>query len=447
MATYDYDLFVLGAGSGGVRASRVSAGLGARVAVAEERRLGGTCVNVGCIPKKLLVYASHYPEAFEDATGYGWRVGESSFDWPRLIAAKDREIQRLNDVYAKLLADAGVEVIEGRARISDPHGVIVGERRYSARHILVATGSWPRIPEVPGAELAISSNEAFHLEELPPRTLIVGGGYIAVEFAGILHGLGSKVTQLYRGPLFLRGFDGDVRRFLADEMRKKEIDLRFEVNVDALERSAGGIRSRLTDGSTLESDAVLFATGRAPLTADLGLEEAGTKLDTNGAVVVDALSCSSVPSIHAIGDVTDRINLTPVALHEGVCLAQTLFGGRPTPVDHENVPSAVFSQPPIGQVGLTEEDARERYGEIDVYRSEFRPLLHTLSGRSERCLMKLVVDRGSERVLGVHVVGDSAAEIVQGFAVAVKMGATKAQLDATIGIHPTAAEELVTLRI
>jgi glutathione reductase (NADPH) len=447
MATYDYDLFVLGAGSGGVRASRVSAGLGARVAVAEERRLGGTCVNVGCIPKKLLVYASHYPEAFEDATGYGWRVGESSFDWPRLIAAKDREIQRLNDVYAKLLADAGVEVIEGRARISDPHGVIAGERRYSARHILVATGSCPRIPDVPGAELAISSNEAFHLEELPPRTLIVGGGYIAVEFAGILHGLGSKVTQLYRGPLFLRGFDGDVRRFLADEMRKKEIDLRFEVNVDALERSAGGIRSRLTDGSTLESDAVLFATGRAPLTADLGLEEAGTKLDTNGAVVVDALSCSSVPSIHAIGDVTDRINLTPVALHEGVCLAQTLFGGRPTPVDHENVPSAVFSQPPIGQVGLTEEDARERYGEIDVYRSEFRPLLHTLSGRSERCLMKLVVDRGSERVLGVHVVGDSAAEIVQGFAVAVKMGATKAQLDATIGIHPTAAEELVTLRI
>jgi glutathione reductase (NADPH) len=446
MATYDYDLFVLGAGSGGVRASRVSAGLGARVAVAEERRLGGTCVNVGCIPKKLLVYASHYPEAFEDATGYGWRVGESSFDWPRLIAAKDREIQRLNDVYAKLLADAGVEVIEGRARISGPHGVIVGGRRYSARHILVATGSWPRIPEVPGAELAISSNEAFHLEELPPRTLIVGGGYIAVEFAGILHGLGSKVTQLYRGPLFLRGFDGDVRRFLADEMRKKEIDLRFGLNVDALERSAGGIRSRLTDGSTLESDAVLFATGRAPLTADLGLEEAGTKLDTNGAVVVDALSCSSVPSIHAIGDVTDRINLTPVALHEGVCLAQTLFGGRPTPVDHENVPSAVFSQPPIGQVGLTEEDARERYGEIDVYRSEFRPLLHTLSGRSERCLMKLVVDRGSERVLGVHVVGDSAGEIVQGFAVAVKMGATKAQLDATIGIHPTAAEELVTLR-
>jgi len=446
MASYDYDLFVLGAGSGGVRAGRLSASFGARVAVAEERYLGGTCVNVGCIPKKLLVYASHYPEAFEDATGYGWRVGESSFDWPRLIAAKDREIQRLNDVYAKLLADAGVEVIEGRARISGPHGVIVGERRYSARHILVATGSWPRIPEVPGAELAISSNEAFHLEELPPRMLIVGGGYIAVEFAGILHGLGSKVTQLYRGPLFLRGFDGDVRRFLADEMRKKEIDLRFGVNVDALERSAGGLRSRLTDGSTLESDAVLFATGRAPLTADLGLEEAGTKLATNGAVVVDAFSCSSVPSIHAIGDVTDRINLTPVALHEGVCLAQTLFGGRPTPVDHENVPSAVFSQPPIGQVGVTEEDARERYGEIDVYRSEFRPLLHTLSGRSERCLMKLVVDRGSERVLGVHVVGDSAAEIVQGFAVAVKMGATKAQLDATIGIHPTAAEELVTLR-
>jgi glutathione reductase (NADPH) len=446
MATYDYDLFVLGAGSGGVRASRISAGLGARVAVAEERRLGGTCVNVGCIPKKLLVYASHYREAFEDAAGYGWRVGESSFDWPSLIAAKDREIGRLNDVYAQLLSDAGVEVIEGRARISDPHSVIVGEQRYTAGHILVATGSWPRIPEVPGSELAITSNEAFHLQELPERALIVGGGYIAVEFAGILHGLGSEVTQLYRGPLFLRGFDGDVRRFLADEMRKKEIDLRFEVNVEALERSAGGLRSRLTDGSILESDVVLFATGRVPLTADLGLEEVGVKLAPNGAVIVDALSCSSIPSIHAVGDATDRINLTPVALHEGVCLAQTLFGGRPTPVDHESVPSAVFSQPPIGQVGLTEEDARERYGEIDVYRSEFRPLLHTLSGRSQRCLMKLVVDRGSQRVLGVHVVGEVAGEIVQGFAVAVKMGATKAQLDATIGIHPTAAEELVTLR-
>jgi glutathione reductase (NADPH) len=446
MATYDYDLFVLGAGSGGVRASRISAGLGARVAVAEERRLGGTCVNVGCIPKKLLVYASHYREAFEDAAGYGWRVGESSFDWPSLIAAKDREIGRLNDVYAQLLSDAGVEVIEGRARISDPHSVIVGEQRYTAGHILVATGSWPRIPEVPGSGLAITSNEAFHLQELPERALIVGGGYIAVEFAGILHGLGSEVTQLYRGPLFLRGFDGDVRRFLADEMRKKEIDLRFEVNVEALERSAGGLRSRLTDGSILESDVVLFATGRVPLTADLGLEEVGVKLAPNGAVIVDALSCSSIPSIHAVGDATDRINLTPVALHEGVCLAQTLFGGRPTPVDHESVPSAVFSQPPIGQVGLTEEDARERYGEIDVYRSEFRPLLHTLSGRSQRCLMKLVVDRGSQRVLGVHVVGEVAGEIVQGFAVAVKMGATKAQLDATIGIHPTAAEELVTLR-
>jgi glutathione reductase (NADPH) len=446
MVAYDYDLFVLGAGSGGVRASRVCARLGARVVVAEERRLGGTCVNVGCIPKKLLVYASHYREAFEDAAGYGWRLGESSFDWPSLIAAKDREIGRLNGVYAQLLSDAGVKVIEGRARICDPHSVRVGEHRYSAGHILVATGSWPRVPDVPGAELAITSNEAFHLEELPERTLVVGGGYIAVEFAGILHGLGSKVTQLYRGPLFLRGFDGDVRRFLADEMRKKEIDLRFGVNVEALERSAGGVRSRLTDGSTLETDAVLFATGRAPLTADLGLEEAGVKLDPNGAVVVDALSCSSVPSIHAIGDVTDRINLTPVAIHEGVCLAQTLFGGRPTPVDHENVPSAVFSQPPIGQVGLSEEKARERYGEVDVYRSEFRPLLHTLSGRSERCLMKLVVDRASERVLGVHVVGEHAGEILQGFAVALKMGATKAQLDATIGIHPTAAEELVTLR-
>jgi glutathione reductase (NADPH) len=446
MEAYDYDLFVIGAGSGGVRASRACAALGARVAIAEERHLGGTCVNVGCIPKKLLVYASHYREAFEDAAGYGWSVGGSRFDWRALIDAKNVEIERLNGVYARLLADAGVELFEGRATIRDPHTVAIGARQLRARHILVATGSWPHVPEIPGVELAITSNEAFHLEALPERALIVGGGYIAVEFAGILHGLGSKVTQLYRGPLFLRGFDGDVRRFLAEEMRKKEIDLRFERNVESIERGPRGLVSRLTDGTEVESDIVLFATGRAPLTAGLGLEEVGVKLAANGAVVVDALSCSSVPSLHAIGDATDRVNLTPVAIHEGMCLAQTLFGGRPTPVDHENVPSAVFSQPPIGQVGLTEEAARERCEGVDVYRSEFRPLLHTLSGRSERCLMKLVVERGSERVLGVHVVGEHAGEIVQGFAVAVKMGATKAQLDATIGIHPTAAEELVTLR-
>jgi glutathione reductase (NADPH) len=444
--SHDFDLFVIGAGSGGVRASRVSAGLGARVAVAEERYLGGTCVNVGCIPKKLLVYAAHFAEDFEDAAGFGWSVGERRFDWARLLAGKDREIERLNGVYARLLDAAGVTRIEGRARLLDAHTVAVGERRYSAANVLIATGGWPSLPRIPGIELALSSNEMFHLKELPRRAIVVGGGYIAVEFAGILHGLGVEVTQLYRGELFLRGFDDDVRAALAEEMRRKGIDLRFGANPARLERRGEGVRATLEDGSALDTDAVLYATGRRPLTADLGLEAAGVALGKNGAVIVDEYSRSSVPGIWAIGDVTDRIQLTPVAIHEAMCLAQTLFGGRPTRPDHEDVASCVFSAPPIGTVGLTEAQARARHGEVVIYRTSFRPLKHTLSGREERTLMKLVVERSTDRVLGAHMLGADAGEIIQGIAIAIKLRATKAQFDATVGIHPTAAEEFVTLR-
>jgi glutathione reductase (NADPH) len=446
MARYDYDLFTIGAGSGGVRASRMSAGFGARVAVAEARDLGGTCVNAGCIPKKLFVYAAHFREDFEDASGFGWALGERRFDWSALLRNKDSEIARLNAVYAKLLEDAGVAHIEGRARVVDPHTVEVEGRRITAGNILVATGSWPSLPEVEGVEHAITSNEAFHIESLPPRVIIVGGGYIAVEFAGIFHGLGVDVVQLYRGPLFLRGFDDDVRATLASEMRKKGIDVRFDASVSKIEKRASGLVATLEDGEALESDAILYATGRLPLTRDMGLEEAGVELDARGAVVVDAYSRSSVENIWAVGDATDRINLTPVAIAEGMALANTLFGGRPTRPDHEDVPSAVFSQPAIGTVGLTEVDARERYGDVDVYRSRFRPLKHTVTGRDEQTMIKLVVDRASDRVVGCHMVGPEAGEIIQGLAIAVKCRATKAQFDATIGIHPTSAEEFVSMR-
>ena len=447
MAGYDFDLFVIGAGSGGVRAARVCAGLGARVGIAEDRYLGGTCVNVGCIPKKLLVYASHFAEDFEDARrGFGWSLGEASHDWATLIENKDREIERLNGVYEKLLDEAGVERFWGRATVAGPHSVTLGARTLSARTILVATGGWPALPDVPGREHAITSNEIFSLAELPRRILIVGGGYIAVEFAGILHGLGAQVTQLYRGPLFLRGFDRDVREVLADEMRKRGLDLRFDLNVTRIERAGSGLRVSLTDGSLHEADQVMFATGRRPNTADLGLEAAGVTLSKNGAVAVDEYSRSSVESIYAVGDVTDRINLTPVAIHEAMCFARTLFADTPTAPIHDNVPAAVFSQPAVGTVGLTEERARQRFGKVDVYRSRFRPLKHTLTGSDETTLMKILVDRASDRVLGIHMVGPEAGEIIQGFAVAIQCGATKAQLDATVGIHTTSAEELVTMR-
>lgn len=446
MAKFDFDLITIGAGSGEVRASRVGAAYGTRVAVVEERYLGGTCVNVGCIPKKLLVYASEFGEGFEDTEGFGWSVGERRFDWQRLIANKNREISRLNGVYERLLKSAGVTIIDGRATLGDSHTVRVGSACYSAEHILIATGGWPMVPPVPGAEHAITSNEAFFLERLPERAILVGGGYIGAEFAGIFHGLGVKVIQLYHGPLFLRGFDDELRRILAEEMRKRGIDLRFEHDVTRIERAGESVRAILNDGAALEADLIMYATGRRPNTGGLGLEAAGVKLDPDGAVMVDAYSRSSIPHIYAIGDCTNRMNLTPVAIAEGRAVAQTIFGGQPVAMDYRNVPSAVFSQPALGTVGLTEAQARERCGEIDVYKSRFRPLKHTLSGRDESTFMKLVVDRASGRVLGCHMIGPEAGEIIQGLAVALHCGATKAQFDATIGIHPTAAEEFVTMR-
>jgi glutathione reductase (NADPH) len=443
---YDFDLVVIGAGSGGTRASRLSAGYGARVAVVEESRLGGTCVNLGCIPKKLFVYAAHYGEDFADAAAYGWDVGPRRFDFARLRKHKDVELARLNAVYAKLLDDAGVVRIDGRARLVDPHTVAVGERRLTAEHILVATGSWPSLPKTPGIEHALTSNEVFGLDRLPERAVVVGGGYIAVEFAGIFHGMGAATTQLYRGELFLRGFDGDLRGGLAREMRRRGVDLRFGADVVRIEKTAAGLRLALTDGSALEADAVLYATGRTPNTRGLGLEETGVTLGPCGEIAVDAYSRSSVPSVWAIGDVTSRISLTPVALHEGICFARTVFGGAPTKPDHHDVPTAVFSMPNLGTVGLGEEEAREAGREIAVFRSSFTPLRHTLTGRGEETLVKLVVDRPSDRVLGAHMLGPDAGEIIQGLGIAVKSGVTKAQLDATLGIHPTTAEEFVTLR-
>jgi glutathione reductase (NADPH) len=443
---YDYDLFVVGAGSGGVRASRVSATYGATVAVAEERYLGGTCVNVGCIPKKLLVYAAHFRDDFEDAAGFGWTVGDRHVDWRTLIASKDREIARLNGVYRGLLQSAGVDIIEGRAHLVDAHTVAVGATRYTAQYILVACGGWPSLPAIPGIEHAITSNEAFHLDRLPARVLIVGGGYIAVEFATIFHGLGVAVTLLHRGPLFLRGFDDDVRSVVAAEMAKRGVALHFDARVERLEMSNGTRRVHLVDGTTLEADLVMFATGRMPNTNGLGLEAAGVTLNEKGAVVVDAYSRSSVPHIFAVGDCTDRLNLTPVALAEGQAVAETLFHANPTTPDHATVPTAVFSHPSIGTVGLTEAAARAQHPAVDVYTSAFRPLKHTLSGRDEHTFLKLVVDGQTNRVLGCHMVGAEAGEIIQGFAVALKCGATKAQFDATIGIHPTTAEEFVTMR-
>jgi glutathione reductase (NADPH) len=426
-----------------VRASRVAASYGARVAVAESGRFGGTCVNVGCIPKKLFAYAAHYREDFAVARSFGWTTGEPGFDWKVLVANKDREIARLNGVYESLLTGAGVTILRGRASVVDAHTVEVNGARHAAKHILVATGSWPQVPQIPGRELAITSNEAFFLEALPRRALVVGGGYIALEFASIFNGLGVETTLAYRGPRLLRGFDAELGEHIAGEMRKKGIVIRLQSNPAKLER---GIRITYEDGSTQAVDLVLFATGRKPNTAGLGLEGAGVALAADGTVVVDACGKSSVDSIYAIGDVTNRLNLTPVATAEGMAVAKTLFGGEPAPFDHENVPTAVFSDPNVATVGLGEEAARASHGAVDVYKTSFRALKHTLGGHEERTFMKLVVDAASQRVLGAHMIGPDAGEIIQGVAIAVKLGATKAQFDATIGIHPTAAEEFVTMR-
>ena len=446
MAKYDYDLFIIGAGSGGVRAARIAAGYGAKVAIAEEFRVGGTCVIRGCVPKKLLAYAAHFHEDFEDAAGFGWSIGGAKFSWPALIANKDREIDRLNGIYKRLLSESKVTLIESRAVLVDAHTLDVGGKRVTADYLLVATGAHPSLPKEPGAEFGITSNEAFHLKELPRRVVVAGGGYIAVEFAGIFSGLGAKVTQLYRGEQILRGFDEDIRNTLAAEMGKKGIEIRLNTIIKRTDKIANGYRLTLSDGTVLETDLVMYAIGRIPNTGGMGLEAAGVSLGGDGAVMVNEYSQTAVPNIYAVGDCTNRLNLTPVAIREGHAFADTVFGKRPTSVDHHTVASAVFSHPPVGSVGMTEAFARTQFGAVDIYRTSFRPLKHTLSGRDEKTMMKLVVDRATQRVVGVHMVGLDAPEIVQSIAIAVKMGATKQQFDATMAVHPTAAEEFVTLR-
>ncbi len=443
---YDYDLFTIGGGSGGVRASRFAAGFGARVAIAEERYLGGTCVNVGCIPKKLFSYAAHFHDDFEEAQSYGWQLNTPVFDWPGLIANKDREIARLNGVYKRLLEGSGVDILNARATVVDAHTVEVDSRRISAAHILVATGGWPVKPAIPGAEFGFTSNEAFHLARLPQRIAVVGGGYIAVEFASIFNGLGVETTLVYRGSQLLKSFDADLGRFLADQMIAKGVRILFKTDIKAINRNGDALACALTDGSVLDCDGIMLATGRAPNARGLGLENAGVALNQNGEVKVDANFQTSVPSIHAIGDVTNRVLLTPVALAEGMVVATHLFGKGGRAISYENIPTAIFSNPHVATVGLSEAAARARGLEIAIFKSTFTPLKHTLTGRPEKILMKLVVDKQTDRVLGVHMVGAEAGEIIQGFAVALNCGATKRQLDATIGIHPTIAEEFVTMR-
>lgn len=447
--TYDFDLFVIGAGSGGVRAARFAAGYGARVAVAESRYLGGTCVNVGCVPKKLLVYGAHFADDFEQAQGFGWSVGEAKFDWATLITNKNREIERLNGIYRNLLVNSGVTLLEGHARIVDEHSVELDGKRYSAKHILIATGGWPHIPEVPGHEHAIGSNEVFFLQQLPKRVLVIGGGYIAVEFASIFNGLGSHTSLLYRGDLFLRGFDNAVRNHLQEELTKHEVDLQFNSDIARIDKQAdGSLLATLKDGRMLEADCIFYATGRRPMLDNLGLENTHVELDERGYIKVDAQYQSSTPSILAIGDVIGRVQLTPVALAEGMAVARRLFKPEEyRTVDYQTIPTAVFSLPNIGTVGLSEEQAREEGYRVQVFESRFRPMKLTLTESQERTLMKLVVDADTDRVLGCHMVGPEAGEIVQGLAVALKAGATKQIFDETIGVHPTAAEEFVTMRM
>lgn len=446
MPEFDFDLYVIGAGSGGVRCARMSASYGARVAVAEERYLGGTCVNVGCVPKKLFSYGSHFSESFEDAAGYGWDVGAPSLVWQRLIENKNQEIKRLNGIYRNLLKNSDVTIHEARATLKDRHTVIVNNKEITAEKILIATGGWPTVPNIPGSEYAITSNEAFFLNQLPKNIIIVGGGYIAVEFAGIFHGYGAHVTQLYRGELFLRGFDQDLRFQLAEEMKKQGIDLRFNSNITAIEKENDSMSVRLEDGSNLDADLVMYATGRVPNTRGLGLEELGVKMKEDGSIVVDNHFRTSVDNIYALGDVIDRFQLTPVAIAEAMILSANLFNGQNLVTDYSDIPTAVFSHPNIGTVGLSEEQAKAKYDNVEIYVAQFRPMLHTLTGRNETTLMKLVVDKSSDRVVGCHMLGSEAGEIIQGLAVAIKAGATKSQFDATVGIHPTSAEEFVTMR-
>ncbi len=447
MKHYDFDLFVIGAGSGGIRASRMAASFGAKVAVAEDRYMGGTCVNVGCVPKKLYVYASEFANAFKDASGFGWSDCQPSFDWATLRDNKIDEIGRLNSIYDNMLGNAGVEVINGRARIIDAHTVAVANQHYRCDKILIATGGWPHIPNIPGRELAITSNEVFDLTEFPKRLLVVGGGYIAVEFAGIFNGLGAETIQLYRGPLFLRGFDQDIRKAAAREIAKSGVDLRFESNISAIEKLPdGSLQALLEDGSLLQADTILYATGRKPHLQGLGLEKLNVTLTDNGYIQVDNNFQTSEASIFALGDVTGGMELTPVALAEGMAFAKTQFNNDPQLPDYRDIATAVFCQPNIGTVGLTEQQAREEFSGIKIFESEFRAMKHTIGGRQEKTYMKLIVDAASDRVIGLHMLGEDAGEIVQGMAIAIKAGATKVMFDATIGIHPTAAEEFVTMR-
>ncbi len=446
--SFDFDLLVIGAGSGGVRAARFAAGFGARVAIVESRYLGGTCVNVGCVPKKLLVYGAHYHEDFAQAAGFGWTLGERQFDWPTLIANKNREIERLNGIYRNLLLNSGVALLEGHGRLRDEHSVEVAGQVSRARHILIATGGWPQIPDIPGKELAITSNEAFYLPALPRRVLVVGGGYIAVEFASIFQGLGAQTSLLYRGELFLRGFDQSVRLHLKEELSKKGLDLQFNSDIRRIERQAdGSLLATLNDGRQLATDCVFYATGRRPMLDDLGLENVDIQLDDRGFIQVNERYETSTPSILALGDVTGGMALTPVALAEGMAVARRLFKPEEyRPVDYQNIPTAVFSLPNVATVGLTEEQARAAGHTLKIFESRFRPMKLTLTDCQERSLMKLVVDAETDRVLGCHMVGGEAGEILQGIAIAIKAGATKRIFDETIGIHPTAAEEFVTMR-
>lgn len=447
MVDYDYDLLVIGAGSGGVAASRRAAAHGAKVAICESSRVGGTCVIRGCVPKKLFVYASHFREEFSDAAGFGWTLPEAPvFDWKTLVKNKDTEITRLSDIYLGMLQKSGVTLIAGHATFVDKHTVLISKRHVTARYILIATGGWPVMPGIPGIEHAISSNEAFDLDALPKKMVIVGGGYIAVEFAGIFHGLGVDVTVLYRGEQILRGFDDDLRHKLAEGMQQKGVTVRTQTNLKAIRQLDDRLAVIRDDGSEMETDSVMFATGRVPNIAGLNLEAAGVQYEVNGAIKVNGYSQTNIPHIYAVGDVTDRINLTPVAINEGRAFADTVFGNQPRAVDYATIPSAVFSQPSVATVGLTEVQAREQYSNIAIYRSDFRPLKHTLSGNGERIFMKLVVDETTDKVLGAHMVGADAAEIIQSVAIALKCGATKAQFDATMALHPSAAEEFVTMR-
>ncbi len=450
MTVFDLDLLVIGGGSGGVRAARMAAQRGAKVALIEAQAMGGTCVNVGCIPKKLYSYAAHFAEAFEASHGFGWVGPAPVLDWSALKANRAREITRLNGIYLQLLKGAGVQVIEGWATLADAHTVAVGAQRYSAKNILIATGGKPSVPDIAGREHVISSNEIFDIDPFPKRLLVVGGGYIACEFASIFKGLGAHVTQLYRGTQVLRGFDDEIRGFIAAEILKAGVDLRLNADVAAITKAADGLQITLQDGSIVEADAVLYATGRVPLVQGLGLEALGIVQKPDGAILVNDNYQTSLPHIYAVGDVTARVQLTPVALGEAMVVVDHLLGAAtgkaPRSMSYDFIPTAVFTHPNIGTVGFTEAEARERFGAVRVFKSEFKALMHTLSGSSERTFMKLLVDEASDRVVGLHMVGAEAGEIVQGFAVAMKAGATKAVFDSTIGIHPTAAEEFVTMR-